>query len=57
MKRTYRQTEEGSTTKVAMRKNAGGGKRKRRIFRTKEEAELNRKERMGLRTKRKGLNG
>jgi hypothetical protein len=57
MKRTYREIESGSTTKVGMRKNAGGGKRKRKLFRTKEDAELNRKERMGLRTKRKGLNG
>ena len=57
MKRAYRQTEEGSTTKVAMRKNAGGGKRKRHIFRTKEDAELDRKDRMGLRNRRKGLNG
>ena len=57
MKRSYREVESGETTKVAMRKNAGGGKRKRKLFKTKEDAELDRKERMGLRVRRKGLNG
>ena len=57
MKRSYRETESGWTQKPGLRKNAGGGKRKRRMFRTKEDAELDRKERMGLRVKRKGLNG
>lgn len=57
MKKTWREmSDRGETLKIGLHKNAGGGKRKRKMFRTKEDAEQDRKERMGLRIKRKGLN-